>query len=177
MDQNLPFVCGTTQERTGRTGSNLPQFLESCRKAERRCVCLPRACWDMKEKSCFLLLQEGVFETDLIVWAWLLFFPFLGRKNNIWGTKQECKRDVCCVWFRRRLRKDSLSLVVWLWEETSQRPALYFFPLPLSFLVAIQHFISTDISRFEDVDARFTPEDAFQAVSLLTARLIYCSCR
>lgn len=58
----------------------------------------------------------------------------------------------------------------------SQRPALFFFSLPLSFLVAIQRFISTDISRFEDVDARFTPEDAFQAVSLLTASLIYCSC-
>lgn len=52
----------------------------------------------------------------------------------------------------------------------------FFVSLPLSFLVAIQHFISTDI-RFEDVDACFTPEDAFQAVSLLTASLIYCSCR
>lgn len=76
---------------------------------------------------------------------------------------------------------DASGRILCLWwcgfEKRLLKGPLFFFPLPLSFLVAIQHFISTDISRFEDVDARFTPEDAFQAVSLLTASLIYCSCR
>lgn len=75
---------------------------------------------------------------------------------------------------------DASGRILCLWwcgfEKRLLKGLHCFSSLPLSFLVAIQRFISTDISRFEDVDVRFTPEDAFQTVSLLTASLIYCSC-
>lgn len=121
MDQNLPFGCGANQERTGRAGSNLPQF-ENILSPTWNVARLPApSMLGYEREKQFFVITGGCSENDLIVWVWLLFFfSFPGWKNNISGTKRGCKRDVCCVWFHRRLRKDSLSLVVWLWGETSE---------------------------------------------------------
>lgn len=128
-----------TQERLGKLAAICHNFGIFCREPEMQRVCLPRACWDTKREKLFFFffsfITGGCCETDLIVSVWRLFnffFPKQEKENkqqqqqNISGTKQECKRDVCCVWFRRCLRKDFLSLVLWLWWEASQRPVLFF---------------------------------------------------
>lgn len=137
LDQNLPHPG-----KTGWTLSNLSQFMNLLSgtwsalsmleyEARKAVFCYyRRAFWNRLDR--------------LSVAAFLIFFSQAEKKNNnnISGTKQLCERDVCFVWFRRCLRKDFLSLVLWLWWETSQRPVpfFYFYFFPLSFLVVIQCF-------------------------------------